>query len=230
MSATIAQERMKLIKWNKSVPLREDIQAALTIIGRRQNWPEGQKRMDIEEVREYRINLMKCDLHGARLTDATLTDAQFNGSDMRGAVLISADMSDSWLYDADLRDACMNEADMSGVSTSGAKMKGAQMVHAYAHTGDFSNCDGLDKIQIKDMFLGIHFNIPRGWKHPQEGTDYYETYDTDIDFYAACGEWIEEMAEEAEEAEARAEAEEDQARRDQAQIDRWEDERDRGMK
>ncbi len=216
-------------KVDKSVPLREDIQAALTIIGRRQNWPEGQKRMDIEEFSEYRINLMKCDLHGVRLTDATLNDAQFNGSDMRGAVLVSADMSDAWLYDANLRDACMNEAEMSGAYLKGAKMKGVQMVHAYARTGNFLDCDELDEDQIIEMFLGRDVIIPIHWSHPQEGTDYYETYDTDIDFYTARVEWIEAMAEEAEEAEARAEAEMDQARREQAQIDRWEDEKDRGM-
>ena len=217
-------------KADRSFPLREDIQAAITIIGRREKWPECQKRMDIEEEREYSINLTNCYLHAINFSDVNLHNALFDGADLRYALLFNADMRFASFFGTDLRNACMDEADMSGVHIKGAEMKGAEMENAYVYRGDFSNCVGLDEYQIKEMFLGIDVKIPTDWKHPQKGTNYYKRYDTMIDFYTAREECMEEMAEAKAAAEERAEAEEDAARWEQAQMDKLDDERDRGMK
>jgi hypothetical protein len=80
-----------------------DIQAALTVIGRR---AEGPGTLDLGNV----------SIAGARLIRANLFRANLSGANLSGAILLSADLSGAFLSGANL-----SGADLSGANLSGAK-------------------------------------------------------------------------------------------------------------
>jgi hypothetical protein len=104
-----------------------DIQAALTVIGRRTQGPGL-------------VDLSGADLHGANLEDnyhttemfvwhtidltfARLHGADLRGVDLRGADLRGADLSGADLRGANLRDTNLLESSLSGANLSGADLK-----------------------------------------------------------------------------------------------------------
>ncbi|MEM9048953.1 MAG: pentapeptide repeat-containing protein [Pseudomonadota bacterium] len=101
---------------------REDVQAALTVIGRRS---EERIALELERTPPYRLdlratNLQRADLMGARLNHAQLTRAQ-----VQGATLIGTQMQG-----ADLQRAKMQRANLSGAQMQGAVLRLAQMQRA----------------------------------------------------------------------------------------------------
>ncbi len=125
--------------------LREDIQTALTIIGRRERWAEGKKHIKKERRQGYRIDLRYCDLYGAQLSFTNLRNARFDGS-----TLNSADISH-----ANITDASFNNTELAYTKFHRAVTK-----LICTHEGDFSKCVGLVQEQIEDMYCGIRVNIP----------------------------------------------------------------------
>jgi hypothetical protein len=82
-------------------PLRPDVQAALTALGRRlagrDTGPVDLTRADLSSADLSGANLAYADLSGARLTGATLT-----GADLTGATLADTDLTGATLTSADL--------------------------------------------------------------------------------------------------------------------------------
>jgi hypothetical protein len=76
-----------------------DIQAALTVIGRR---VAGQGDVDLSFANLSGANLTNADLSGANLTGATLTGANLTGADLTRADLTRANLSDADLTRANL--------------------------------------------------------------------------------------------------------------------------------
>ncbi len=83
-----------------------DVQAALTVIGRRMSGP-GQ------------VLLVGASISGAILTDANLTDALVGGVDLRGALLLGAKLRGSHLKNANLSDANLGAADLTSAELVG---------------------------------------------------------------------------------------------------------------
>ena len=93
---------------------RPDVQAAVTVIGRRIS------RNDREGI----------DLGGAILIAAILTDADLRGAWLRGAILIGAILGDADLRAADLGDADLRAADLTDADLRGAWLRGADLTGA----------------------------------------------------------------------------------------------------
>ncbi len=136
----------------KGNPLREDIQTALTIIGRRGVWADGQKSLAKEAEQRYRMDLQDCDLRGAILSRANLRGARFLGSNMNHATFDSADLSNTWFEDTIL---------------DGAWFGRAKMDRAWAWEGDFSKCRELTQKQLDVMYCGTGVKIPDGLTRPK---------------------------------------------------------------
>ncbi len=164
---------------NKHTDAQEDIKAAITIIARRGEWPEGKKRLEQELQKTCAIRLYGCDLRGALLYGGNMRGASFIGSHMQRMVIINADLSGAWICSANITDAQLDDANMKDVRTE----------RAYAHTGDFSYCLTFTQEQINKMFLGKDVQLADGLEHPQKGTDYYKTYNTFDEFFTAYEEW-----------------------------------------
>ncbi len=149
--------------------LREDLQTAITIIGRRETWQDGKKYLEKEIKEKYRIDLCKCNLCRADFADANLSNASLIGSDLRGASFISAELSYAWL--------------------DSANFEGATLYKAYAHETDFSKCENLTQEQLDVMFCGIEVKIPDDLSRPAHWPiDDLEEYE----FMDAYWEWIKE--------------------------------------
>ena len=111
-----------------AVPPATDIQAALTVIGRRATeWPGSPaphlRTGDIPRV----PNLSGANIPYAILFNANLSGAHLFEADLRGAVLIFANLSDAILSGANLSDANLVGADLRGAELRGARLSGADL-------------------------------------------------------------------------------------------------------
>lgn len=115
----------------KRKPLPQDIQSALTVIGR---------RTPIEN--EQTISLGYTDIGGANLSHSNLSHSNLEMGNLEGANLSHADLSGASLFltrlewaklneadlsKADLRGANLSHADLSGANLSGANLQGANL-------------------------------------------------------------------------------------------------------
>ena len=167
--------------------LREDIQAALTIIGRRENWSDSKKRLEAEKERGYQIDLSYCDLRYARIYRANLSRTNIEGANLSHAQIMytdlshvrankttmihvnldGSDLSDSLFYESNLRRAQLNNTDMSeagfnDTNLTHASISGARMVDAGFWSADLSHAwiHGSNLIRARfDMAKLIHTDI-----------------------------------------------------------------------
>jgi len=96
--------------------LRTDIQAALTVIGRRdtEKDPENQ-----------RFNLSNTDLRGADLREANLQGANFYQANLQGTILIEAQLQGADLGKVNLQQANLIEANLQGTILTEAQLQEA---------------------------------------------------------------------------------------------------------
>jgi Pentapeptide repeats (8 copies) len=121
---------------------RPDVQAAITVIGRRDRQLDetGIGPAQAGLPRRILARMGRIDLAGASLTRAFLFRADLTGAnlvdvDFTGAVLAGADLTDAHLdhanlFAADLTGAVLEEADLTGVSLDGDKLNGASLAGA----------------------------------------------------------------------------------------------------
>jgi len=142
------------------VARRADINAILTVIGRRKRtWQNGEEtRLDLRNT-----NLEGADLHQAHLEGAELTSAHLEHADLVGAHLRLAD----------LRRACLNGAQLNGAQLNGADLRGADLRGADLQaipSFRISDAVGLSQEQLKsirgdkDTELPHTLVMPKSWK------------------------------------------------------------------
>jgi Pentapeptide repeats (8 copies) len=112
--------------------LAADIQAILTVIGRRtRTFGKGEDQrlnlssIDLRYADLRRAQLQAADLLGSRLQKADLRRAQLQAADLLGAQLQGATLSGAQLQGADL-----TGADLEGADLPDADLEGAHLVHA----------------------------------------------------------------------------------------------------
>jgi len=115
---------------------RPDVQAAITVIGRR----------DIGHDRQP-INLTGANLTGANLTGANLTGADLTGADLTGADLTGAGLTGAGLTGAGLTGAGLTGAGLTGADLTGAYLTGADLTDA-----DLTRAD-LTYSNLTDAYL-----------------------------------------------------------------------------
>ena len=118
-----------------------DIQAALTVIGRRETSGNnrGTDRLDLSNTR----------LTGAMLNRANLSGAQLNEADLSGAVLLEADLSSAWLQQAKLIEAELYEANLDMAKLIGADLYEANLGRANLIDASLSNAKNLTAEQVQ---------------------------------------------------------------------------------
>jgi uncharacterized protein YjbI with pentapeptide repeats len=105
-------------------PLATDIQAALTVIGRRKLVGES---LDLTGAHIPKANLFGADLSRANLFGANLDDANLDGANLTGANLNNADLSRANLFGANLFGANLTDANLIGAILTGAILTGANL-------------------------------------------------------------------------------------------------------
>jgi hypothetical protein len=129
---------------------RTDIQAILTVLGRRKARPNREhpgQRLDLSISRFCgakltslnlqnaildSANLQGADLHSTNLQDANLQDARLQGTNLadanlRGANLFQANLQGAYLLGADLQDADLRIAKLEGAKLEGANLRIAKL-------------------------------------------------------------------------------------------------------
>jgi hypothetical protein len=107
--------------------LRTDIQAALTVIGRRKTEkdPENQ-RLDLINVDIAGADLREANLQGANLIEANLQRANLIEANLQEANLWGAKLQNSFLWEANLQGADFLEAKLQEAELRGADLKDAK--------------------------------------------------------------------------------------------------------
>jgi len=107
-----------------------DVQAALTVIGRRR-LDGGSGDLDLARANIPKAHLGGANLMGANLTRAILIEADLTGgADLSGAELRGAKLRGAHLNGVDLRGAHLNEADLTGADLRGAFLNFADLTDA----------------------------------------------------------------------------------------------------
>ncbi len=112
--------------------LIDDVQTALTIIGRRNTvFDDASKLLNLQQTVLVKANLSKANLSKVNLRRADLRGAKLRGADLMGAVL-SATI---------LREAVLMGADLRGADLMGAKLRGAGLREAVLRKADLRLAD-----------------------------------------------------------------------------------------
>ncbi len=136
---------------DETKPVKEDIRAAIIIIGKRGEWTEDQEHLKEEEKQKYKLDLRCCNLHNADLVDTNLSDGW----------LISATLEEAFLARAKLDNANFTEANLTEADLNKTDFKNAYMEEAWAYEGDFSRCINLTQKQLNIMYCGKDVEIPK---------------------------------------------------------------------
>lgn len=117
---------------NKIPKLRTDIQAILTVIGRRERtFGQGEdERLNLIRTDLRRYDLYEAKLPGAVLIESNLTGANLGGADLREANLREVDLKRAFLWGADLGEAFLWRADLRRAKLKKANLREANLREA----------------------------------------------------------------------------------------------------
>jgi uncharacterized protein YjbI with pentapeptide repeats len=126
-------------------PLGEDVQAALTVLGRRPARKEGfdidLRSVHLVNAHLIRVNFAGFDLRGADLSGSYLLEANLAGAELEEAQLSNAYLVGAQLKSALLSRAQLDEADLSESNLAGAILNEATLVRAMLQRADLSSAD-----------------------------------------------------------------------------------------
>jgi uncharacterized protein YjbI with pentapeptide repeats len=131
LQALFSAQRSGTDKANDRPP--NDIQAALTVIGRRK---PGEGYVDLTRAIIPNADLSGADLNGADLSGANLSRANLSRADLSRANLSGADLTGAYLTGAYLI-----LTNLSGVDLTGANLPGAKLIRADLSSADLSGAD-----------------------------------------------------------------------------------------
>jgi uncharacterized protein YjbI with pentapeptide repeats len=172
---------------SKLKPPQEDIQAILTVIGRR----EATTGFPIEAVDLHSTSLQRADLEGAHLEgagligahleEAFLVGARLGGAHFDGARLEGAQLEGAYLEDAHLEGAGLEGAALYGAHLEGARLEDAHLDEAHLGGADLDGTDlfeanlsgadlrgaiGLTQDQLNSAYGDDKTLLPHGLERP----------------------------------------------------------------
>jgi Pentapeptide repeats (8 copies) len=149
-----------------------DVQAALTVIGKRPNFDKPNfGTVDLGGSALKGARLRGAHLEGAHLEHvlldiADLDDAFLTAANLDGVVLFNTSLVGAHLDHADLTDACMDE----NTHLSGAHFDGAVLSHAHLENSDLSGVLGLTSARVQDVYVNKNTKLPAGVVPPSPAT------------------------------------------------------------
>ena len=147
--------------------LATDIQAVLTILGRRQaNYDPPGQRLDLRNTDLHGADLDKANLQGARLAQVNLLRAELREANLRGTHLNEAILRGAILGESRLQRAILWEAQLQGAILIEAKLQGARLAGAYLHQVDLSEAIGLTSEQLAMALGDDTTKLPPGVERP----------------------------------------------------------------
>jgi uncharacterized protein YjbI with pentapeptide repeats len=173
-----------------------DVQAAMTVLGRRKLPPGGPRpldlaRVNLQDARLLFYNLQDATLDGANLQDARLhyaklqnarlgfahlQGAQLDGANLQGASVIDADLQGAYLGGANLQGASLIGANLQGASLRSANLQRAWLMRANLRGANLQGArlDGarlegaqLDGANLQNALADEDTRWPDGWDRAQ---------------------------------------------------------------
>jgi hypothetical protein len=175
-------------------PLATDVQAALTVIGRRSGEigivdlsranlsganlrGAGLGRANLSDTDLRDANLRSADLRGANLRGISLSGADLRGANLRGADLGRANLRDTDLRDANLRDANLSDLSVgdklsgtNGVGIAHLDLGGADLRGAYLSGANLSDAN-LSEVNLSRAHLREAMDLTQAQLDTACGTD-----------------------------------------------------------
>ncbi|MEH2372090.1 pentapeptide repeat-containing protein [Nostoc sp.] len=119
---------------NLRAKVRVDIQAALTVIARRDaNKDPENEQLDLSHTDMRGANLNGANLEQTNLYQVNLAGANLREANLAGAILSAANLQGANLYLANLEGAILSAANLSGANLSGANLHRASLYLAGLH-------------------------------------------------------------------------------------------------
>jgi hypothetical protein len=147
--------------------IRPDVQAAVTVIGRRN------PRHDRQPLNLYRASLSGANLAYADLTEARLMRANLTGANLIRASLSGANLTGPFLVDGHLSGAILDNArllnaNLSGADLTRAVLSGADLTDADLMGADLTRANltraGLTRANLTGALRPPDAVVPEGWQ------------------------------------------------------------------
>jgi uncharacterized protein YjbI with pentapeptide repeats len=147
-------------KETREGPPASDIQAALTVIGRR---AAGVGVPYLVGAQIPKANLNAADLSGTVLDNANLIGAQLNVANLSDALLFDANLTDAFLVHADLREAELYNAHLNNAYLNWANLTSTLLTNADLSGAVLADADlrdaKLDNAHLNNAYLGGGANL-----------------------------------------------------------------------
>ena len=140
---------------------RADIQAALTVIGRR-----APDKIALERHKGFRLDLRDADLRGADLRDGDFAQARFWGSNFQFAVLVGTNLKGASLWDANLSYARLIKTRFDAKTN----LQNTLFDKAYFFNTNLSKT-GVTQEQLSQMYAGGDTPVPPALIRPTHWPD-----------------------------------------------------------
>ncbi|WP_334991929.1 pentapeptide repeat-containing protein [Nostoc sp.] len=135
---------------NLSTKVRIDIQAALTVIARRDVSKDPKnEQLDLSHTNIRGANLNKANLEQTNLYQANLAGANLREANLAGAILSAANLEGTNLYLANLEGAILSAASLKGANLEAANLHCASLYLARLH-GAVLNDAILDGANLRE--------------------------------------------------------------------------------
>jgi uncharacterized protein YjbI with pentapeptide repeats len=145
------------IKQNKNIPT--DIQAALTVIARRDSTKEEEnQKLKLSNINIAKANLKEANLQGAYLYNANLQEANLKEANLKEANLMEANLMEANLervnlYNANLYNANLYNANLYNANLCDANILGANLQKANLMETNFKGaCLAIAKLQRANLY------------------------------------------------------------------------------
>lgn len=162
-SKEIVDEVVQKFTEEPGISVKIDIQAALTVICRRNSKQDPEDKV---------IDLRFCDIRGANINNANLSCANLNGAKILRAQLKNADLSNAKLRQADLTEANLIGANLNGSSLNEAVLEGAYLQKADLQNSDLSEANLEGTHLQKAIFRGANLEGANFKNAELEGADF----------------------------------------------------------
>ncbi|WP_431881188.1 pentapeptide repeat-containing protein [Micromonospora chalcea] len=151
-----------------------DIQAALTVLGRREsNRDRSGDGIDLSHTSLRGIDLNGASLRGVDLSGADLSHADLSGADLSAAGLgranlIGSDLGGTNLNTAFLLNADLRYADLASAELWGAELTGAKLADADLRNADFGEANGVTTESVRFACIGFGTTLAPGVVSPPD--------------------------------------------------------------
>ncbi|TAE61320.1 MAG: pentapeptide repeat-containing protein [Nostocales cyanobacterium] len=138
--------------------LRTDIQAALTVIGRRNfHQDRDNKKLDLRNTDIRKVDLANAklqgvDLRGSDLSGANLRGVDLSGANLEGAKFISAILYEANLFKANLRGANLSRANLNLANLYGVDLRSGNLFGASLRAANLQSAN-LYKANLQQVIL-----------------------------------------------------------------------------